>query len=174
MKKLAPVALLMIAAVSASATPAAAQEFRPLADPPVRVGERLEPQSDVAPSHVEFLRPALMVVVRALKLDEFQVETSIQLLIARRQAVLPLAREIAVREQALKELIGSDAPNPAEIGVLVLQIRELKRGIASHHQTFLEAFVGQLDEDQHERLARINLAAEIQPVLPAFKKLGLI
>ncbi|MDH3626349.1 MAG: hypothetical protein OEV00_07820 [Acidobacteriota bacterium] len=174
MKRFAPVALLMTVAVSALAIPAIAQEFRPYDEPPTRFEERVQRQGEVVANHGERLRPSLMVVARALELDEFQIGNSIELLTVRRQAVLPLAREIDLLEHALEELIKSDDPNPAAIGVLVLQIRELRQAIGSHQQTFIEAFVSQLDEDQQGRLARINLAASVAPVLPAFKKLGLV
>jgi hypothetical protein len=114
----------------------------------------------------------LQVVVQFLQLRQDQVEQLGQLLQARQAAVVPLLENIQQRLRRLEELLDSGG-NPAEIGVLVIQIRMLQLNVAQVQQNFLSKWVSLLDPEQSRRLEAVRLAASLQPVMPAFQQLYL-
>ena len=114
----------------------------------------------------------LQIVVQFLQLQAAQVSIFEQLLQARQTAVAPLFQGIAQREQQLEALLNS-GDNPAQIGVLVIQIHTLQQQIVQTQQGFLANLANLLDHDQQERLAAVHVAAQLQPVVPAFQLLQL-
>jgi hypothetical protein len=114
----------------------------------------------------------LQIVVQFLQLQPAQQPIFGQLLQARQTAVTPLFEGIAQREQQLEVLLGSGG-NPAEIGVLTIQIHALQQQIMQVQQSFLANLANLLDPDQQQRLAAVHLAAQLQPVVPAFQLLQL-
>ena len=114
----------------------------------------------------------LQIVVQFLQLQPAQVQIFEQLLQARQTAVAPLFQGIAQREQQLEALLNSGG-NPAQIGVLVIQIHALQQQIVQTQQGFLANLANLLDRDQQERLAALRVAAQLQPVVPAFQPLQL-
>jgi hypothetical protein len=117
---------------------------------------------------------AIVPVAAFLGLDETQVGMLVQLLQQRRIAVAPIAVELRQREAALAHLLQTPQPDPALVGRIVLEIRELRRAAAAIQVDFLLAFEGLLDSDQRKKLALVRAAAAIRPVLPAFRELHLI
>ena len=116
---------------------------------------------------------ALGLVARFLELRPEQLEALVGLLRERRQAVVPILREIGTREQMLHRLIDA-GENPAAIGHLVLEIKGLYEQIGVVQQRFLSTFGHLLDAQQLERFEAIVLAARLNELLPAFKLLSLI
>jgi hypothetical protein len=114
----------------------------------------------------------LQVVVQCLQLQPAQQTLFGELLQARQTAVTPLFQGIAQREQQLEALLASGG-NPAQVGILVIQIHALQMQIVQTQQIFLSNFISLLDQDQQQRLAAVALAAQVQPVLPAFQALQL-
>ena len=127
----------------------------------------------VAPTGGDWIQ-AIGPVAAFLELQEPQVEALVQLLIQRQLAVIPLALEIKQRKALLAELFQSGEPNPLAVGQLVIQIRLLHGAIAAVQVEFLTAFHDLLFPGQQEKLGAIHVAAALQPILPAFKGLGLI
>jgi len=116
--------------------------------------------------------PPLQVVVQFLQLRQGQVEELEQLLQARQAAVVPLLEGIQQRVQQLEGLLESGG-NPAEVGVLVIQIHTLQQEVAQVQQDFISKWVSLLDAEQRQRLEAVRLAAVLQPILPAFQQLYL-
>jgi hypothetical protein len=114
----------------------------------------------------------LQIVVQFLQLQPSQLPIFGQLLQARQTAVTPLFQGIAQREQQLEALVSSGG-NPAQIGVLVLQIHALQQQIVQTQQVFLANLASLLDQGQQQRLAAVAMATQLQPVVPAFQVLQL-
>lgn len=114
----------------------------------------------------------LQIVVQFLQLQPAQQPIFGQLLQARQTAVTPLFQGIAAREQEVQALLDSGG-NPAEVGILVTQIYALQHQIVQTQQAFLANLLNLLDQDQKQRLAAVQFAAQLQPVLPAFQQLQL-
>jgi len=115
----------------------------------------------------------LEIVVQFLQLQPAQQPIFGQLLQARQTAVAPFFLGIAQRQQQLDALLASGG-NPAQVGILVIQIHALQQQILQTQQVFLSNFVNLLDQDQQQRFAAVQLAAQLQPVVPAFQVLQLL
>lgn len=113
------------------------------------------------------------VVVRFLGLTPEQASALGQLLQERQQALAPILHEIAVREQRIRELVASGG-DPAEIGVLVVQVHHLRQQAEAVQGSFLARFESLLDAEQRGRWQQVRAAALLQPVLPAFLALRLL
>ena len=116
---------------------------------------------------------ALRAVVAFLRLSPEQVGTLEQLLQAREDGASPLLRGIAERQQRLRELLASGG-HPLEIGVLVVEIHELEEGVIRVQAEFLTRFDSLLNAEQTEGWRTIRAAERVQPILPAFRALGLL
>lgn len=116
--------------------------------------------------------PPIQIVVQFLQLRPDQVQEFGQLLQARQAAVVPLFEEIQQRVKRLEELLNSGG-SPPEVGALVIEIHILQQKVAQVQQDFLSRFVNLLDPEQQQRLEAVRIAAQLQPVLPAFQQLYL-
>jgi HPt (histidine-containing phosphotransfer) domain-containing protein len=145
----------------AGAVPARAQDDRP-ALAPATVAQA--PECDGAP---------LAAVAHVLRLVPDQVQAFAQLLQSRQETLGPILREIALREQRIRELLAAGG-NPAEIGVLVVQVHQLRKTAESVQAQFLTAFASLLAEDQLRTWNEVRGAARLQPVLPAFVALQVL
>jgi hypothetical protein len=114
----------------------------------------------------------LQIVAQFLQLQPAQEPLFGQLLQARQTAVAPLFQAMAQKEQQLEALIASGG-NPAQVGILVIQIHALQQQVMQTQQVFLENLANLLDQDQQQRLAAVAIAVQLQPVVPAFVALQL-
>ncbi len=115
----------------------------------------------------------IAVVARVLRLTPDQLPVLGQALHERQQTVAPLLQGIAMREQRIRELIASGG-NPAEIGVLVVQIHQLRQQVEAAQAAFLARVESLLDAEQRVLWQQVRLAARLQPVLPAFQALQML
>ena len=74
--------------------------------------------------------------------------------------------------QQLEALLNSGG-SPADVGMLVIQIHTLQQQVAQEQQDFLSNFVNLLAPEQQQRLEAVRIAAQLQPILPAFQQLYL-
>jgi len=95
-----------------------------------------------------------------------------QLLQARQTALVPLFQTAQALIQQLGNLLNSGG-NPAQVGVLVIQIHALQQQMTQTQQSFLSQFVATLNADQQQRLQAVQIAAQLQPILPAFQPIFL-
>ena len=114
----------------------------------------------------------IQIVVQFLQLRPDQVQEFGQLLQARQAAVVPLLHGIQQRVQQLEALLNSGG-SPAGVGMLVIQIHTLQQQVGQVQQDFLSKFVNLLDPEQQQRLEAVRIAAQLQPILPAFQQLYL-
>jgi hypothetical protein len=128
-------------------------------------------QSTTMTSNGEAPSP-IQVVVEFLQLQPNQVQELGQLLQARQTAVAPLLQAIQQRTTQLGALLNSGG-NPVQVGILVIQINTLQHQVAQVQQGFLANFANLLDPQQQQQLEAVRIAAQLQPVLPAFQQLYL-
>jgi hypothetical protein len=114
----------------------------------------------------------LQVVAEFLQLQPGQVSALEQLLQARQAALVPLFQTAQTLVQQLAVLLNSGG-NPAQVGVLVIQIHALQQQMAQTQQAFLTQFVAILDAEQLQKLQAVQIAAQLQPILPAFQPIFL-
>ena len=95
-----------------------------------------------------------------------------QLLQARQAALVPLLQTAQSLIQQLGNLLNSGG-NPAQVGVLVIQIHALQQQIARAQQVFLMQFTAILSAEQLQKLQAVQIAAQLQPILPAFQPIFL-
>ena len=114
----------------------------------------------------------LQVVAEFLQLRPGQVSELEQLLQARQAALVPLFQTAQALIQQLGNLLNSGG-NPGQVGVLVIQIHALQQQMAQAQQVFLSQFVAILDTDQLQKLQAVRIAAQLQPILPAFQPIFL-
>src|SRR5260370_5223886 len=114
----------------------------------------------------------LQVVADFLQLRPGQVGELEQLLQARQAKLAPLFQTAQALIQQLGNLLNSGG-NPAQVGILVIQIHALQQQIAQAQQGFLSQFVAILDTEQSQKLQAVQIAAQLQPILPAFQPIFL-
>jgi len=114
----------------------------------------------------------LQVVAEFLQLRPGQVSELEQLLQGRQATLAPLFQTAQAMTQQLGILLNTGG-NPAQVGVLVLQIHALQQQMGQAQQSFLAHFMGILDVEQEQKLQAVQVAAQLQPILPAFQPIFL-
>jgi hypothetical protein len=114
----------------------------------------------------------LQVVAEFLQLRPGQVSELEQLLQARQTTLAPFFQTAQALTQQLAVLLNSGG-NPAQVGMLVIQIHALQQQMAQAQQAFLTQFVAILDAEQLQKLQAVQIAAQLQPILPAFQPIFL-
>jgi hypothetical protein len=116
--------------------------------------------------------PPLQMVANFLQLRPGQVGELEQLFEARQATLVPLFQTAQSLIQQLGNLLNSGG-NPAQVGILVIQIHAFEQQMAQAQQRFLSQFAAILDADQLQRLQAVEIAAQLQPDLPAFQPIFL-
>ncbi len=117
--------------------------------------------------------PPARVLKIALNLDDEQV-VALRDLIGDRSTEAGAIRDQVTELQAqLDDLLISDAPDPAEVGGLVLDIRGLKQDIKQVFKNYQQSFRELLTPMQLERLARINRIAVAERAAEVLRELRL-
>ncbi len=114
------------------------------------------------------------VVAEFLALSPEQVAAWDELLVGRDQAVEPLRAEVGEVEEALRALLDQAEPPLDQVGELVVQRRDLEGQLQGVVQAYVEGFEALLDEEQGRKLELVRHADRLQPLLPAFQRLGLL
>jgi hypothetical protein len=126
--------------------------------------------TNVQPSDEE--TSPLQVVAEFLQLRPGQVSEMGLLLQARQSTLVPLFQTAQALIQQLGILLSSGG-NPAQVGALVIQIHGLQQQMGQVQQAFLAQFTAMLDTEQLQRLQAVQIAAQLQPILPAFQPIFL-
>lgn len=150
-------------------------------DPPPVIGDDPEdPTGDPAAESEDPADPApcrarpFKVVARTLELDESQREQWRDLLTQRHDTVAPLREELARVRSEIEDLLASPDPDPALLGELMLEAAGLREEIAQANQDYRRGFESMLDESQLRRLDGMRKANKVAPLLPAFRRTGLV
>jgi hypothetical protein len=114
----------------------------------------------------------LQVVAAFLQLQPAQVNALEQLLQGRQATLVPLAQTAQALIQQLGTLLNSGG-NPAQIGILVVHIHAVQQQMGQVQQAFLTQFTGILDAEQLQKLQAVQIAAQLQPILPVFQPIFL-
>jgi len=114
----------------------------------------------------------LQVVAEFLQLSPGQVTELEQLLQVRQAKLVPLFQTAQALIQQLGNLLNSGG-NPAQVGAVVIQIHALQQQMAQAQQAFLTQFIAILDAQQLQKLQAVQVAAQLQPILPAFQPIFL-
>ena len=118
--------------------------------------------------------PPVVVVATFLDLSPAQAEQFQTLLATLFDTLGRLEEQKKAREQALQQLTNSPHPNPAAIGVVVLQIHAIEQQGAQAIQTFHQAFLSLLSSEQVQKVQAVAQAAQLAPVVGAFQALYLV
>lgn len=113
-------------------------------------------------------------IANFLDLDPDQVAAWDLLWADHRAAEQPLRRQIADVQAAIDDLFAAGVPDPAALGLLVIERHDLGEALVDVHVIYVEGFHGLLDDEQMRRLEQIRLADRIQPWIPAFKAFELV
>jgi hypothetical protein len=114
----------------------------------------------------------LQVVAAFLQLTPGQVGEMEQLVQARQAAITPLLSAAQTLTGQLAVLLNSGG-NPTQIGTALIQIHALQQQIGQVQAAFLTQFVSILSPDQAQKLQAVQIAAQLQPILPAFASIFL-
>ncbi len=113
-------------------------------------------------------------VAAFLGLEESQVTAWEGLLETRGAAVKALQEEMDPLEEQLAALLGQTSPDPAAVGALVIQVKGLKEEIRAANDAYQDGFEALLTEEQAGKLGVVRRAARLEPIVPAFRLLGLV
>jgi hypothetical protein len=113
-------------------------------------------------------------VINFLALEPAQVEAWDLLWADHRAAEVPLRDQIADVQSAIDDLFSGGAPDPTELGLLMIERRDLGEALIDVHIIYNEGFQALLDEEQTRRLQEIRVAEKIQRWIPAFTAFDLV
>ena len=131
-----------------------------------------EKPSETEPGPI--LDGASHLVIEFLELDAAQAAAWQILWADHRAAEEPLHHQIADVQAMIEDLFASGAPDPTELGLLMIDRRDLGEALIDVHLIYLEGFELLLDEEQERRLREIRIAERIQGFIPAFKVFELV
>jgi hypothetical protein len=113
-------------------------------------------------------------VVAFLDLSPEQVEAWDVIYQIHRDDEKPLQEGITAVQEEIDALFDSGDPDPAEVGALFIERRDLSEQLIEVHLVYHEDFVVLLDGTQARRLRFIARADDVQNFIPAFKLFELI
>jgi len=117
---------------------------------------------------------ARQLVIEFLELDADQIASWEILWVDHRAAEEPLHQQIVSVQAMIEDQFASGAPDPTELGLLMIERRDLGEALIDVHVVYLEGFEFLLDEEQARRLREIRIAERIQGFIPAFKAFQLV
>jgi hypothetical protein len=129
-----------------------------------------EPEAEPPP----IVEAAHNAVARFLQLTDEQIVAWDEIYQTHRDAEQPRKDEIAAVQAEIDALFEAGDPDPATVGDLVIERRELGEALLEVHLVYHEDFVALLDEVQTRRLRFIARADDVQKFIPAFKLFELI
>ena len=135
------------------------------------ISKILQPAQATSPQNNGDLTP-LQIVAEFLQLQPGQITELGQLLQTRQPTLVPLVQTAQALTQELGVLLNSGG-NPAAVGAVVIQIHSVQQQIVQAQQTFLTRFTAILTAEQLQKLQAVQIAAQLQPILPAFQPIFL-
>jgi len=114
------------------------------------------------------------LIIEFLRLDDDQTAAWKVLWTDHHAAEEPLRQQIADVQAMIEDLFAAGAPDPTDLGLLMIDRRALSEALADIHFVYVEGFEFLLDEAQAGRLHEIRVADRIQNFIPAFKAFDLV
>lgn len=134
------------------------------------VAQEKPPEQEPGP----IMNGAQHMVIEFLDLDAEQAAAWEVLWTDHRIAEEPIRRQIADVQAMIEDLFATGAPDPEELGLLMIERRYLGEALADVHRVYIEGFELLLDDEQAQRLRQIRIAEKIQGFIPAFKAFELV
>ncbi len=113
-------------------------------------------------------------VISFLDLSPDQVDAWDVLWTEHRDAEAPIVQAIRDVQTAIDDLFAGGAPDPTELGLLIIDRRDLGDALIDVHVVYIEGFEELLDDEQMNRLQKIRIADRIERWIPSFKTFNLI
>lgn len=117
---------------------------------------------------------AFALAARYLELTDEQKSTIREAFEATREAGATVREQLRVVQEDLREALSATTPDPATVGTLAIQMHELRSQLRAQRQALAEIIKGVLTPDQLDKLATVEAAAPLEPLIHAFRLLGLI
>ena len=117
---------------------------------------------------------AMEVLTRFLDLTEDQREGFKTILRESHEMIKPLEEQQRALRRELDEILDAGGYDLAIVGAYAEQIHDLGHEIRDVRRTMVESLVGLMDEEQQRKSAVVRRAAVLQPVINAFKVLGIL
>ncbi len=117
---------------------------------------------------------ALRVVAGFLDLSDEQAEQVREILRTSADEIQTLRDQRRELEAALREELGSESPSVETVGQLTIDIHGIRQSIARTSADAFEAIRSLLTEEQLAKVEAVRLAVRLEPVVNAFKVLGLL
>ena len=118
--------------------------------------------------------PAPAVVAQFLGFSESQAARFVQLLQNLQAAVTPIEQQIVARQQQIEKLLNTEPPDPAAIGMLLVQIHALQKQAEHAIQGYHDGFVALLSLEQQQKTQAVTQAGQLLPAIRAFAEVRLI
>ena len=135
------------------------------------------PQQPVAAQGAQAGR-AKEALKTALGLSDQQIEQLTALRKEERQALQQVRQEVQQAQKALSDAIAAGTPDPAAIGKLTLQLRELRQQVQQTNQTYRDRALGLLDDAQKTKVQNLQQAMQrvgrLRPAIGAARLLNLL
>jgi uncharacterized membrane protein len=109
-----------------------------------------------------------------LQLSPDQIAALVTIIQTRDAALQPIAARLRADHESLGKLLDSPDPDPAAVGRLLLSIRTAQKQAETIAGDAAASFGKVLTPDQRDRLQFVRQAAQIEPLLPAFRAVGLL
>jgi hypothetical protein len=122
----------------------------------------------------EGLPAPIVFVTNVLQLSEDQTRALIVMIQTRDAALQPIVTKVHSDQEALGRLIESPNADVATAGRLVIEIHAGEKQAGEVARAAAASFEEILTPDQQQRLQFIRQAAQVEPVIPAFKAVGLL
>ena len=119
------------------------------------------------------LPPPVAFVSNFLQLSEAQTASLIGMIQSRDAAIRPIAEALQAKQQALQSLLDTPNSDVAAVGKLMVEINTGQHQIAAIAQSAAASFAATLTDEQKQRMNFVHQAEQVEPIIPAFKALGL-
>lgn len=123
-------------------------------------------------------RQAIAALRNQLGLTDQQVQQLTQLRREQEQVLQPLRQQIQEKAKALRDLMAAPSPDPAVVGSLTLELRNLRQQVRQTNETYHERALAVLTPEQKTKLENLQnaarRAARIGPAVRAATLLNLI
>jgi hypothetical protein len=117
---------------------------------------------------------ARAAVIEFLDLDSSQIDAWDTLWLDHRDAEQPLRQQASEIQERIEEIFTGGEPDPTDLGLLMIERRDIAEALTDIHLIYNEGFAALLDEEQSGRLRQIRTADRIKRFIPAFEAFELV
>lgn len=118
--------------------------------------------------------PAPTALKEFLGLTDAQVQQLIDLRKSVPEAMKPFAEQLREKAAALREEMQKTNPDPAKVGQLTVEMKQIRERMRAEHQKFDDQAKALLTPDQKAKLAELEAAMKLAPAIRQGVALGLL